>query len=399
MTREPQRMAWLILLSAFAIFCLLMVSVPLSVYWYVNSSTISREATLEAITGTVLVWEAGASTPIGVTGTRGVHESSIVSTDSSSRAFVTFFDNSTATLSFDTEARLTAMRSPRFGLSSKSDSLLLNVTRGQINLGVALPVNGPLDFQVISPHMTALLEEGSYSLKVTGDSSRIIAHLGTAYVTGQESTVSLSQRERTTVRSGQAPEQPIAAAQNLLVNGNFEEDLSVGWQVYNEQGGDGGEVDGEASIVQVPSTNSRAVRFYRTGSGGNHCETVIRQDLNEEISDLVTSISLYLRVKLVNQSLSGGGYLSSEYPSMIRLEYEDVYGSEAHWTHGFYYQNMDGNPTMYGEQITRNLWLDYGSGNLLETIYPRPARLKSLLVYASGWDYESMVSDINLVAE
>jgi hypothetical protein len=137
--------------------------------------------------------------------------------------------------------------------------------------------------------------------------------------------------------------------------------------------------------VQFPEIDSRAVRFFRTGSEGNHCETVIRQDLNEEISDLATSTRLYLRVRLVDQSLSGGGYLSSEYPLMIRLEYEDVYGSASHWTHGLYYQNRD--------------WYDYESDNLLETIYPRPARLQSLQVYASGWDYESMVTDISLVVE
>jgi len=392
-------MAWLVLLSAFGIFCLLAVSVPLSIRWYLINATASREANLEVIAGTVLLWEPGASTPIGVTDSTSVHEGSIIRTDSSSRAFLTFFDNSTATLSFDTEARLAAMRSPRFGLSSKPDSLLLDITRGQVNVGVALPVNGPLEFQATSPHMTALLKEGSYSLKVTDDSSRIIVHLGTAQVTAQGSMVSLEQRERTTVRRGETPEEPIAAAQNLVVNGSYEEDLSVGWQVYNEQGGDGGEVDGEVSTVELPGTNSRAVRFLRTGSEGNHCETVIRQDLNEEISDLATSTSLYLKVRLVNQSLSGGGYLSSEYPLMIRLEYEDVYGSEAHWTHGFYYQNEDGNPTMSGEQISHNIWFDYGSGNLLETIYPRPARVNSLLIYASGWDYESMVSDVSFVVE
>jgi len=399
MAKNPQRMAWLVLLSAFAIFCLLAVTVPLSIRWYLVTATVSHEATLEAITGTVLVWEPGASAPIGVTGSINVHDGSTIHTDSSSRAFLTFFDNSTATLSFDTEAKFAAMRSARFGLSSDPDSLFLNIPRGQVNIGVALPMHGPLEFQAISPHMGALLKEGSYSLKVTNDSSRVIVHLGTAQVTAQGSTVSLEQRERTTVRRGETPDEPVAAAENLLINGGFEEDLSVGWQAYNEQGGDGGEVDGEISVVELPGTNSRAVRFFRAASEGNHCESVIRQDLDEDISDLVTSIGLYLRVRLVNQSLSGGGYLSSEYPLMIRLDYEDVYGSEAHWTHGFYYQNEDGNPTMYGEQIARNVWFDYGSGNLLETIYPRPARLKSLLIYASGWDYESMGSDVSLVVE
>ncbi|HUW94741.1 MAG TPA: hypothetical protein VMW58_03070 [Anaerolineae bacterium] len=399
MSRDPKRIAWLVLLAAFGIHCVLAVSVPLTIRWYLLNATVGHEAIVEPIMGTVLVWEPGANAPIGVTSSTAVPEGSRIRTDSSSRAFVTFFDNSTATVSFDTDTRLVAMRSPRFGFSTKLDSLHLDITHGQVNIGVALPVNRPLDFRATSPHMTALLDEGSYSLKVTDDSSRTIVHLGTAQVTAQGKTVALTQRERTTVRDGQEPAEPVAAAQNLLVNGGFEEELSIGWQAYNEQGGDGGNIDGEISVLELPGTTSRALRFFRTGSGGNHCETVIRQDLNEEISDLATSTSLYLRVRLLNQSLSGGGYLSSEYPLMIRLEYEDVYGSEGHWTHGFYYQNQDNNPTMYGQRITYRTWFDYASGNILEAIYPRPARLKSLLIYASGWDYESMVTDISLVVE
>jgi hypothetical protein len=399
MRREPGRVAWVVLLAAFAINCTLVVSIPLAFRWYLLSATVSHEATLEVIAGTVLVFEPGRITPNGVTSTTVIPEGSRIRTDASSRAFLTFFDNSTATLSFDTDARLAAMRSPRFGFGTTPDSLHLYIAQGQVNIGVALPVNGPREFLATSPHMTAVLEDGSYSIKVTSDSSRTIVHLGTAQVNAQGSSVALEQRERTTVIKGQPPEEPIAAAQNLLVNGSFVEDLSVGWQAYNEQGGDGGDVNGEISILELPDTTSRAVKFSRFVSGGNHCETVIRQDLDEEISDLATSISLYLKVRLENQSLSGGGYLSSEYPLMIRLEYDDVYGSESQWTHGFYYQNTDNNPTMFGERIPRNVWFDYASGNILETISPRPARLKSLLIYASGWDYESSATDISLVVE
>jgi hypothetical protein len=399
MRRDPGRVAWLVLLAAFAIFCTLAVSIPLLLRWYLLSATISHEATLEVITGTVLVWEPGMATSIGVTSTTVVPEGSRIRTDASSRAFLTLFDNSTATLSFDSEASLTAMRSRRFSFGTTPDSLHLYMAQGQVNIGVALPVNGPREFLVTSPHMSAVLDDGSYSLKVTGDSSRTIVHLGHAQVTAQGKDVALVQREQTTVIKGQPPEEPIAGAQNLLVNGSFVQDLSVGWQSYNEQGGDGGDINGQISIVGLADTTSRAVRFSRSVSGGNHCETVIRQDLNEEVSDLATSISLYLKVWLEYQSLSGGGYLSSEYPLMIRLEYEDVYGSDGQWTHGFYYQNTDNNPTMFGEMIPQNVWFDYASGNILETIYPRPARLKSLLIYASGWDYQSSVTDINLIVE
>ena len=104
-------------------------------------------------------------------------------------------------------------------------------------------------------------------------------------------------------------------------------------------------------------------------------------------------------VKVRHQSLSGGGYLSSEYPLMIRLTYRDVYDSEAEWVQGFYYENRLGGPTTYGLQIPQDSWYLYESGNLLENLPIRPYKLVRLRVYASGWDYESLLSDINLVVE
>lgn len=84
---------------------------------------------------------------------------------------------------------------------------------------------------------------------------------------------------------------------------------------------------------------------------------------------------------------------------MIRLTYRDIYDSEAEWVQGFYYQNTDGSPIMFGQQIPHDSWYMFDSGNLLESLPIRPYKLVRLRVYASGWDYESLVSDINLVVE
>jgi len=100
-----------------------------------------------------------------------------------------------------------------------------------------------------------------------------------------------------------------------------------------------------------------------------------------------------------NQSLSGGGYLASEYPLMIRVTYRDVYDSEAEWVQGFYYENPAGSPTTYGLQIPRDRWYLYESTNLLETLPISPYRIMKVRVYASGWDYESFVSDVSLIVE
>jgi hypothetical protein len=118
-------------------------------------------------------------------------------------------------------------------------------------------------------------------------------------------------------------------------------------------------------------------------------------------------LEVALDVKVELQSLSGGGLLSSEFPLIIRLDYKDLWGNDKFWTHGFYYQNNAGYPIApdpwgqpSGEQVPQAVWYPYESGNLIELLGEnRPAHITGLTVYASGWNYDSLVSEIQLVVE
>ncbi len=97
---------------------------------------------------------------------------------------------------------------------------------------------------------------------------------------------------------------------------------------------------------------------------------MIEQRIDREVNDM-SSLVLRANVKVRHQSLSGGGYLSSEFPLMVRITYRDAYDSQAEWVHGFYYQNDAGNPTTYGQEIAKDQWFPFESPNLLELL-PRP---------------------------
>jgi hypothetical protein len=102
------------------------------------------------------------------------------------------------------------------------------------------------------------------------------------------------------------------------------------------------------------------------------------------------------------QSLSGAGYLSSEFPLSIEITYTDIYGKVLTWSHGFYYRDPE-DPNWQitnGEQIPPYIWYTYQSPNLMELLEDtHPARINSVRIYASGWNYQSMVSEVYLVAE
>ena len=150
-----------------------------------------------------------------------------------------------------------------------------------------------------------------------------------------------------------------------------------------------------------------AVRlFRREQDAGNHTEVAIQQRLDQDVRDF-DRLEVALDVMLEFQSLSAGGQQSSEFPVIVRLDYKDLWGSDKFWTHGFYYQNEAGYPVALdawgrpsGEQIPRGVWYPYESGNLIDLLGEnRPAQITGLTVYASGWNYESLVSEIQLIVE
>jgi hypothetical protein len=396
MRRNPERIAWIVLLSSFAIFCAVAVSIPLSIHWYLTTATDSQAATLEVISGTVLL-EGGANrVPIGVTGTRGtIIEGSLIRTDSSSRAIITLFDHSTVTIFPDTQVALVEMRSPRFDWNPSGNVFVLQHITGRIRLGVARPLSKPSQFEVRSPHGAIQMGEGSYSIRVANDRTEIAVRNGQAVVQGSGESVSLKQGQRTIVSMGQPPAKAMSAARNLIFNGDFQEPLSHGWQIWLDQGGDGGTIDGKVDVVTLSDRN--AIHIIRTGSGGNSAITGIVQKINEDVSDAL-SLALRFDVHLINQSLSGGGYQSSEYPLLVRLKYRDAYGSEAEWVRGFYYQNDANNPTQNGEQIPHDVWNPKEYDDLLELDH-KPFYITSIEIYASGWDYDSMVSAVELIVQ
>jgi len=140
----------------------------------------------------------------------------------------------------------------------------------------------------------------------------------------------------------------------------------------------------------------------RRGAARYHAETGIEQRINHDVQD-VTSLRLHLSVQLAYQSLPGGGYLSSEFPLIVRLDYRDVYGSDRFVTHGFYYLDpIQDWPIIGGERIPPLVWFPFESGNLLnwpQLLEAPPATVTSIAIYASGWEYDSMVTEVELLAE
>ncbi|MEA3408182.1 MAG: hypothetical protein U9R48_08910 [Chloroflexota bacterium] len=400
MDKNPGRVAWITLASAFFVFCFVITAVPLSIRHHMLHAEEKHEAVVESLVGTVIVEPpvGRGSFPLESGESMQVPEGSVVRVDETSEAVITFFEHSFARLFPGTTVRLERMRSPRYRVSKLPNTVYVKLSGGHVHVGTTLSSQSPLDFRVLTLHADVFLSpDGSYALEGTNNRSGITVYArGGARVEAAGDSVELEPRQRTEVALGQPPGTPVDAARNLVVNGDFSAGFE-GWRLFNDQGNDGGKVDGTFSLVV--DEGRRAVGLLRDGGLGNHCETILEQTIDRTIPEPVSSLVVRATVKVRYQSLSGGGYLSSEYPLMIRITYRDSYDSETEWVKGFYYQNVQNNPTAFGLRIPQDRWYFFQSENLLESLPIRPYRILRLRVYAAGWDYESLISDINLIVE
>lgn len=402
MRNDPTRLAWTVLWVSFALFVLLLGAVPFGVRHYLLNATEDADAELKTLRGTTIVEDprGGAARAVRKDESILVPAGGTVTVDETARATIQFFEDSFVVLYPGSRISLDSMYGPRFSFGSSPRTVVLDHRGGGIRINTALALDSPLHFEVRSAHLGAtvlLQDDGSYTIQVANDRAEIIVHRGQAQVTAKGATVVVAARERTSVAVGEKPASPVPAARDLVVNGDFRMPIDVGWRVYNNQGADGGNIDGQAILTQ--SEGRRAVHFTRTDGQFNHCETVLEQEINYQMPEPPTLLQVKAVVKVDSQSLSGGGYQSSEYPLMIRLTYQDDYGSQNDWVQGFYYQNVDGNPVMFGNEIPQGQWYLFESENLLPNLPIQPTRLLRLQVYASGWNYDSMVSEVNVIIE
>ncbi len=426
MRKNPERTAWIVLLLSFFIFCALTVSIPLSIRWYIINAYTPLPSTLTSVRGTVLVKHIREDQPVPVTRgiTHDLDELDLVTTDSTSQATLTLFDESIVTLYNNTTLIVQKTGRPRFALSNEPERITLEIVKGRMRADVA-PTEVKRAFIIQSPHAKAVLMPGSYAIEVNNEGSQLTSRAGEAAVSAQGETIIVLENKRTTVALNQPPSETSAAEQNLIANGNFSRGLNSTWeatafvpantitetQQVTTFEGDKFLIKVDAnkiittSLRVITHDNRSALEFKSEGVDNIHTEASVQQNVNKDVQDF-RSLRIAADIKLNNQSLPGGGQIGTEFPLMIQLAYRDAEGNDRNWYHGFYYAPPPGNYILYNEpdnsseSINQFLWYPYESKNLLTTLGPaKPVYIKYIRVYASGWIYDTMVTDIQLLAQ
>jgi hypothetical protein len=335
----------------------------------------------------------GSTTPI--------EEAYTVSTDDTSQAILTFADDdSSLTMYGNTSIILSETRQPRFSISPNPVRIAIDLQQGRVR-ATSSRSRSDVQLDVSTPYAEIELDQGSFSVEVSEEEVQITTRLGEANIVGKQRVVKLHQGERAVV-DAELLLAPLPAAQDLLEYNSFKpSEFENLWEIYSID-----TIEGVTTTVETTVFERRNVlRLLSEGQDNVHTETGVIQQVNKDVRDF-QSLRISADVRLVRQSLAGGGHQGSEFPIMLHVAYKDAENNDRDWFHGFYYDPPPENFILYNhpdnssERVARYIWYPYESVNLLTTLGPaKPVFIKSIRIYASGWIYESMVADISLLAQ
>jgi hypothetical protein len=185
--------------------------------------------------------------------------------------------------------------------------------------------------------------------------------------------------------------------ENVVKNSSFAARFGE-WTPWEDREQDRADVPGILDIVSPTEAGApgRALRISRTSLVDAHDETGLRQTLQRDVAG-ARQVVLRASVRVDNASLSGGGYLGSEYPMMVRLRYRDWRGSEQVWARGYYYANPENRPVGLGQRIDRGVWTPIEVD--LTEVLSQASSITSIEVFGAGHTFDASIGDIELLVD
>jgi len=405
MRKNPERTAWIILWVAFTTFCIISLLVFSTAYWYVFYDTVAFTSELTSVRGVVVINDPLLDTDTSVIdgNTATIREGLIISTDDTSQAILTFLDDGSLTMYGNTTITIRNIQLPRFPYFSYSPTrIVVILNQGRVRTTVSRGREQSLHFDLIVPPTTIELGQGSFSTEVNEKGTQLTTRLGQAEVIGRLNRVTLPQNRRLVIETDGQLSDPLPASQNLIGESVFSPILTDTWKLYDINLSEGKVT---TQIKATPLQGRTVLELLSLGEDNTHTEIGVVKEVNKDVRDF-RSLRLSAEVRLMQQSLEGGGQQGSEFPIMLNIAYKDADGNDRNWFHGFYYKPPLPNYILYNqpdntsERIARYIWYPYESENLLTTLGPaKPVFIKSIRIYGSGWIYQALVANISLLGE
>ena len=417
---ERQRLAWVIILSSFGICMMITIALPFLINATLQNATEPLSIMIQSNQGTVAIDDEGGSRQAIIAGELGgiAESGQMVRTGNTATGLMTVAlpdsEETVARLQIysNSDVQIEEATTPFFNLSSQGNDLILRLENGRIRVTSSANENRPTNIQIVTPQSTiSLSEPGEFAIVVTNEDTQVTVQEGTADIVALEDNGSLQlvTDQRSTIPTGQSPVGPLETARNLIKNNNFSQGLAS-WTQFPWTVEIPTEPEGQIRTLDVGGES----RLNITRQGTGHADMLVRQNIDQDVSELDT-LRLLVSFRILQQSLDVCGVVGSECPLFVRVNYiEDVSGLSKTWQQGFYskgeavagvtpdicercamVQNTH-QPVPPQQEVFFDIDLNE---ELLRQGRLPPKLIESIVLVFSGHEFEVEVGDVTLIAE
>lgn len=426
-SQRQQRTAWIVLGTAFAVFCVACIGSGLGLRYFLLDSTVSLQSVLTVGRGTAGLTSTDLIEQV-VRYSREISNSSLITTDRQSQATLSFYDPyapdtlvTDMTIRSDTAVDVGSMSRPRFEISGLGYEISLGDVSGRLKVIIPDSLSRPVNVNIQSSagNWITLTGSGEYMIDITTGVESVTNYGGGAAVISADGTVSqvVTDGQRGLYYPDLQQVFLVPAPAALIASPTFTPETVIAsdgspaqllmpvWRCYsiaNE------EPIGTYTLDEADGRDGLAL--VRGGGARSHGETRCSYTLNSgqgvDVSGFDT-LSLDVQFRINSHSLSACGVDASECPLMIRVDYIPAGGGAAtSWYHGFFatFDPALTSPlicascTQEHEIVNPGAWYSYQSDNLFSLIPAnlRPASIVNVVLYASGHEYDVFLNRANL---
>lgn len=446
--RDPQTVAWAVVVTSFILFCVLCAGATFGTYWFLFDSSVPMTTCLTVSRGSVHIVAPDLTTGIissnpdsntqVACNNNAIPPNTILQTDSSSQGYLTFVDGpngqviANVYLRANSSFTFTAAWRPRFDWSHPNYIVILDNATGRFSVDMlANPNQATVLIKRPSLGTVQLAEPGSYSIDAFDQVMTLFTQSGSGllYSSPQRAVVvgaanqGVMKRDETTASVQPYPyamlnqSQP-GTVQNFLATTTTDSGgkiLPAFLGCANPAPDVPTEPTGEWQIV--PIDGLQVMRMFRLKAGQplGHAETSCKFYFSKDLVQMdlhkYSSLSIQIKMKIHFQDVTTCGIRGSECPVMVRLDYNFLDAQNQPqaqvWYQGFYAQRppednnilrCDNCPRDH-EQINEDAWYLYDSGDLLKQLPQNqlPATLNSVTIYSSGHQYDVAIGDLEVL--
>jgi hypothetical protein len=389
------RFVWLAIFTAFAIWAVVTVVAARWVLDVARTAAAPAPSAVEEIAGVTLYRQLGQRSEATARQGMLLYEGDELATSSGSVASLRLFDGSLLQLFPEARLRVDATRIGRINPAATEARFAL--LAGALRVSIPQMENKAHTVNFDTAQGGVALVPGEYTLRAGLDGTRISVWDGRAAAALGDQILELAPGEKIVMQAGGGEFAILDVLENVVKNSGFLARFDE-WTPWEDREQDRTDVPGRLDIVSPTeaSAPARGLRITRRSLVDAHNETGLRQVIERDVAG-GRRVVLRAVVKIDAASLSGGGYLGSEYPMMVRVRYRDRRGAEQIWTRGFYAANPENRPVGIGQRVEAGVWTPVEI-DLTETL-SQATSITTFEVFGAGHTFDASIGDIKLLVD